>query len=465
MRRALRRLAPAVSILAVSACTMAPVYHVPVTPSAAAYKETKGWTTATPLDGQPRSAWWQGFGDPVLSALETRAEAASPTIAAAVARYDQAVALADRAGAERVPEVSVGPSLSRERLSAGRPLGSGSATYTARTLGGSVDWEVDLWGRLRNEARAGQADAAASDADLASARLSLHASIADSYFRLRGLDAETELLRQTIAAYGRAFELTAIRHSGGIASGLDTNRAQSQLSDAKAQLATIALDRAYVEHELAVLVGETPSTFTLAPATPTIQPIALSVGIPSELLQRRPDIAAAERRVAAANQRIGVAKAAQFPQLTLGLSGGYQSTSGSIVSAANSFWALGPLALLAPIFDGGRRSADVRRSRAIFDETAADYRRIVLEAFRDVEDGLAAANHLADAEREQDAAAAAAGRTGDLALIRYRDGASDYLEVVVAQTVALNAQRAALRLHTQRLQASVALVRAMGGGR
>jgi multidrug efflux system outer membrane protein len=455
----------ALPFAALSACSMAPDYHVPTTPAAVAFKETEGWAAATPLDTAPRGAWWQGFNDPLLNDLETRSEAASPTVAAAVARYDQAVALADRAGAERLPEISAGPSISRDRVSAGRPLSPGnSATYTNRTLGGSFDWEIDLWGRLRDAARAGRADAAASNADLASVRLSLHASIADTYFRLRGLDAEADLLLQTSKAYERAFELTDIRHSGGIASGLDTSRAQSQLSDAKAQLAIIALDRANAEHQLAVLVGEAPSTFSVSAATPSIQPFSVAAGIPSELLQRRPDIAAAERRVAAANQRIGVARAAQFPSLTLGLSGGYQSTGGNIISAANSFWALGPLALVGTLFDGGRREANIRQSRAVFDETAADYRSTVLGAFREVEDGLAAAHHLADAEREQDDAARAAAHTTDLALIRYRDGASDYLEVVVAQTASLVAQRAALTLHTQRLQTSVALIRALGGG-
>jgi multidrug efflux system outer membrane protein len=465
MRPILWRILPAVSISALSACSMAPVYNVPTTPAAVGFKEAKGWAAATPLDQQPRGAWWQSFNDTLLNDLEARSEAASPTVAAAVARYNQAVALADRAGADRLPEVSVGPSLSRDRVSAGRPLTSGSAsTYNDRTLGGSFDWEIDLWGRLRDAARAGRADQAASNADLASVRLSLHASIADTYFRLRGLDAEADLLKQTSKAYERAFELTDIRHSGGIASGLDTSRAQSQLSDAKAQLATIALDRATAEHQLAVLVGETPSTFSVPAATPDIEPYPIAAGFPSELLQRRPDIAAAERRVAAANERIGVARAAQYPVVTLGLSGGYQSTGGNVISAANSFWALGPLALLGTVFDGGRRKDDIRNSRAIFAETAADYRSTVLGAFRDVEDGLASAHHLADAEREQDDAAHAAARTTDLALIRYRDGASDYLEVVVAQTASLVAQRAVLTLHTQRLQASVALIRALGGG-
>ena len=458
-------LTPVMLMGALSACSLAPAYAPPATPTPAAFKEAQGWATANPQDRAPRGAWWEGYGDPVLTALEARAEAASPTIAAAVARYDQAVAVADRAGAERLPTVSAGADVSRQRSSNLRPLARGNGgTYTDRTFGGSFDWEIDLWGRLRANARAGRADAAASGADLASARLSLHAAIADSYFRLRGLDSQAELLRQTIASFARAFELTDIRHRGGIASGLDTSRAQSQLSDARAQLATVALDRAVAEHELAALVGDNPSGFTIAATTGQLAPPRVPAGAPSELLQRRPDIAAAERRMFAANQRIGVAKAAWFPQLTLGLAGGYDSAGGNLLSSAASYWALGPLSLLAPVFDGGRRNADIRRARADFAETAADYRGTVLTAFREVEDGLAAARHLADAEREQAVAAQAAARTTDLALIRYRDGASDYLEVVVAQTASLAAQRAVLVLRTQRLQAGTAIVRAIGGG-
>ncbi|WP_156680627.1 efflux transporter outer membrane subunit [Sphingomonas profundi] len=469
MRRArpgaARAAAATITLAALAACSLAPDYAPPAVPAAAAFKEAQGWAAATPLDTAPRGAWWEGFGDPVLTGLETRAEAASPTIAAAIARYDQALAIADRADAERLPTVSAGADLSRERASSRRPLARGNGgTYTNRTLGGSFGWEVDLWGRLRDNARAGRADAAASAADLASARLSLHAAVADTYFRLRGLDAEAELLRQTTAAYARAFELTDIRHSGGIASGLDTSRAQSQLSDARAQLATVALDRATAEHQLAALVGEAPAGFAIVPVTGQLEPPRVPAGTPSQLLQRRPDIAAAERRMFAANARIGGAKAAWFPLVTLGASGGYQSAGGGLLASAASYWALGPLSLAAPLFDGGRRNADIRRARADFAEAAADYRGTVLTAFREVEDGLAAARHLADAEREQQTAARAAAKTTDLALIRYRDGASDYLEVVVAQTAGLIAERSALALRTQRLQATTAIVRAIGGG-
>jgi multidrug efflux system outer membrane protein len=463
--RALRRMPAVASLMALAACSMAPDYRPPATPDAVAFKEAEGWAQATPMDDAPRGAWWERFGDPYLNDLQARGDAASPTIAAAVARYDQAVAIADRASAERLPVIGAQAQGARQRFSRGRPLAGGNGgTYNDVVLGGTFDWEIDLWGRLRNSARAGRAEAQASSADLASARFSLHASIADTYFRLRGLDAEAALLRQTSEAFARAAELTNTRHEGGIASGLDTSRAQAQLSDARSQLSTIALDRAVAEHQLAVLIGETPSAFTVAQSTPRIDPLPVPTGTPAQLLQRRPDIAAAERRVAAANARIGVARAAWFPALTLGLSGGYEAASGNILSAANSFWALGPLAAVQTIFDGGRRKADVRRARAEFDEAAADYRQTVLTSFREVEDNISGSRRLDEAVLQQQDAATAAGRTRELALTRYRDGASDFLDVVVAQTAALDAERLTLILRTRRLQANVALVRALGGG-
>lgn len=454
-----------VSLASLAACSMAPAYHPPVAPSVATYKAAAGWTAATPLDDVARGDWWEAFGDSELNALEASADTASPTIAAAIARYDQAVAFANRAGAEQLPIVTADAAVSRNRVSATRPLARGAVPdYTDRQLAAGLDWEIDLWGRLRNGAKAGRAEARASQADLASARLSLHAMIADTYFQLRGLDAEADLLRQTTIAYGRAEELTNTRHEGGIASGLDINRARTQLSDAKARLSEIILQRATSEHALAVLVGAVPSAFSIAPATPDLVPPATPMGMPAELLQRRPDIAAAERRMFAANARVGVARAALFPSLTLGASGGYDTTVGSLLTAPASFWALGPLMAAATIFDGGRRSADVRRARAEFDETSADYRQTVLTAFKDVEDSIAATHYLAAAEQDQNEAAAAAARTGDLAFTRYRDGASDYLEVVVAQTAALDARRSALSLRTRRLQAAVSIIRAFGGG-
>jgi multidrug efflux system outer membrane protein len=280
---------------------------------------------------------------------------------------------------------------------------------------------------------------------------------------MRGLDAREELLRQTVEAFQRAYDLTDVRHQGGIASGLDTSRARTQLASAKAELTDIRSQRAAFEHAIAVIVGEPPSTFAIAPDMRQITPPSFPTGTPSTLLQRRPDIDAAERRVYAANARIGVARAALFPSLSLGGGGGYETTGPNLLSAASNFWALGPASLALSLFDGGARTARVRISRAEFTEAAANYKLTVLTAFKEVEDDLARGRDLVPEERDQRDAARAAEITRDLALTRYRDGASDYLEVVTAQTAALDAERALLDLQTQRLTTAVDSVRALGG--
>ncbi|CAN5256176.1 efflux transporter outer membrane subunit [soil metagenome] len=450
--------------LLLAGCSMAPAYRPPVIAAPAQYKEMPGWSAATPMDSAARGAWWSLYRDPVLDDLEARLERASPTLASALARYDQARAAARESAADLYPSVSVGADAQRERLSARRPLGNDTAQkYNDFSVGAALDYEIDLWGRVRNGVKAARAEADASGADLNAARLSLQASLADAYFRLRGLDAEAALLRQTVDAYGRAFDLTATRHDGGIASGVDVNRARTQLSSAKAQISQVANDRAATEHEIAALVGEVATTFALPATDGQLTTPDLPASAPSQLLERRPDVAAAERRVFAANARIGVARAAIFPSLSLGLAGGFQASNGSLFSTPSSYWALGPLSAALAVFDGGARSARVRISRAEYDEAAADYRGTVLGAFRQVEDGLASARNLATQASDQTDATAAAQRTRDLAFSRYHDGASDYLEVVIAQTTALDAERATLALQTQRMRASVALVRALGG--
>ncbi len=458
------RLGVAAAALWLCGCSMAPDYRPPQVAAPESYKEVEGWTAATPLDGAPRGNWWAAFGDPVLDDLEARAEKASPTLAAALARYDQARAVARAETSDLFPQMGVGGDASRERVSGNRPLANGQPqTYNDYSVGASLDYELDLWGRIRNGAKAARAEAQAGGDDLASARLSLQAAVADAYVRLRGLDAEADLLRQTVDAFGRAYDLTAKRHDGGIASGIDVNRAKTVLGNARAQISQVANERAATEHEIAALVGEVASGFSLPPSVQALDAPALPAGTPSALLQRRPDIAAAERRMFAANARIGVAKAAFFPSLTLGLTGGYETTHGKLFETPNSFWGLGPLSAALAIFDGGRRAAQVKLSRAEYDEVAAGYRDTVLTAFREVEDAVAANRHLATQAVDQQAAAQAAARTSDLAFTRYRDGASDYLEVVTAQTDALEAQRALLAVQTQRMRASIALVKASGG--
>lgn len=458
------RLALLPLLVSVSACSMAPNYAPPQLAVPEAYKDVPaGWTTAAPADAASRGPWWAMFDDPVLADLEARMDKASPDLAAAVARLDAAAAAARESRADLFPTVSASADGIRARPSARRPGVTATNEYTDVTLGGALGYEIDLWGRVRNSVRAARGEAQASAADLESVRLSLQASLANAYFELRGLDAQAALLRQTVEANGRALELTSTRHDGGIASGLDVNRAQTVLSAARAQISDVARQRAITEHAIAALIGEVASSFTIAPVDGLAQAPAIPPGNPSTLLQRRPDVAAAERRLYAANAQIGVARAAFFPTVTLGLSGGWEASHGPLISTPSSFWGLGPLSAVVDLFDTGRRAARVKISRAQYDELAAGYRGTVLGAFRETEDALAATQHLATQSKDSDEAAAAAQRTLDLAQTRYHDGASDYLEVVIAQTGALDAQRSAIAVRTARLQTAIALVRALGG--
>lgn len=444
---------------------MAPAYSPPQTAAPVAFKEAPaGWADARPASVDPDGKWWKRFGDPDLDRLEDQLAVASPDLAQAVARLDAARGAARGAAAELYPEISAGGRVQRARASGRRPLSaSGPDTYTETLLGGSMAWEIDLWGRLGDNARASRAQAESAAADLAATRLSLQARLADAYFRLRGLDAQAKLLAQSVDAFTRARDLTDTRHDGGIASGLDVNRAQTILSDARAQQVAVGNARAATEHEIAALVGEVASSFALPARAIALQPPAIPPVVPAALLERRPDVASAERRIAAANARIGVARAAFFPTISLSAGGGVQSARGSLFATPATYWALGPLAAALPLFDAGRRKSDLDVAKAEHAEAAAQYRSTVLLAFREVEDALAAIRTLASQGTEQRTAAEAAQRTTDLALVRYRDGASDYLEVVTAQTSALVAEREAIAIDTERMRATVALVRATGG--
>lgn len=454
------------SALALTACSLAPPYAPPAMTMPTAYKETGPWTPASPADAAPRGPWWTVYGDETLNGLEQQIEAGNPNLALALARYDEAQANLAQARSYLVPEVDVGASATANRQSEHRPLRISSlfTYYQDDTIGGTIPYEFDLWGRVRNMVASGKAEAQASAADVASVRLSLEAEVADAYLNLRGLDAQSALLATTTDAYARALKLTEILHSGGAVAGLDVGRAQTQLETTRAAQTDIGAQRALYEHAIAALVGEPASVFSIAPKAQLPPPPQTPVSAPSLLLQRRPDIAAAERRAAAANARIGVARAALFPTLTLDATGGFQTAGHSnLLSAANSWWTLGPAVAMA-LFDGGRRKAVVRASRDQFDEASATYRATVLTAFQQVEDNLALSNRLADEVGQQRAAVVAAERTEALAMVQYRGGAVTYLDVVTAQTADLLAQRTELSIETRRLLAGVDLVRALGGG-
>ena len=452
--------------LLLGACSLAPPLKVPQVPTADAYKELGPWTQAQPADRLPRDSWWTLYENSELDELETRLIAGSPTLAAAWANYAQAKALSDQARAGLFPTLGANAGVTRARESANAPLISPTTPryYDNYTLGGTISYELDLWGQVRNEVVAGNANAAAAAADLENVRLLLIAQLVDDYAQLRSLDRQSAILDDTVAVYAHALSVTEQRHGAGIAPGLDVSQAQTQLEAARSQAAQTLAQRALMEHAIAALLGVSASTFSIKPAVVAVKLPQIPSGIPTTLLERRPDIAAAERRMIAANANIGVARAAYFPNITLNASGGFQSNAFSNwLSAPSSYWAVGPTALLN-LFDGGLRRAQVAQARAEFEASAANYRGTVVTAFQQVEDGLAELNHYHDAAQEEEEVVAAAQRSLKFSMALYLQGAADYLTVVTSQTALLQAQLQALNLDTLRLQASVDLIRALGGG-
>ena len=450
-------------------CSLAPPLQTPkIAPAAGEFKEEKIWLPAQPADNLPREAWWTLYGDKALNTLQQRLIANSPNLAAALARYQGATAYNAQIRAALFPTVDAKASAQRNRQSEQRPLrvlGPNSPDiYEDYSLNLGLTYEIDLWGRVRNQVVSASASEKAAQADLESARLSLQAQLADYYLTLRGLDDENSLLNDTVAAYAKALEVTRTRHLGGIASGLDETRAQTQFDSARSQASQTLAARALIEHAIAALIGEPASTFSITPQQVTLKLPNIPAGMPSTLLQRRPDIAAAQRRIEAANANIGVARAGYFPSLMLGAIFGYQtSQAGNLITAPNRFWSLGP-SLLFNVFDAGQRQAKVAQSEAVLNELAAQYRSVALSAFQQVEDNLALLQHYHTAFEAEQAATAAAQRSLDFANTRYREGAISYLEVVSSQTATLQAQRSALALNTRQLRASVQLIRALGGG-
>jgi NodT family efflux transporter outer membrane factor (OMF) lipoprotein len=447
-------------------CSFAPPYHPPVTATPVAFKEVGPWVVANPQDQAPRSDWWTLYGDSTLDALEQRIEQANPTLAEALARYDEAHAYFLQAHAALFPQIGLESDITDNRQSNHRPLrGSGQPDlYPADTFGGVVSYELDLWGRVRNSIAAGKAEAQASAYDVGAVKLSLESQLANAYIALRGFDQQIELLSATVDAYGKADAMTQRRFNGGIASGIETGQSGAQLAEAQAQLADARSQRAIEEHAIASLVGTIASSFSIAPSDTDLTVPAVPMELPSTLLERRPDVAAAERHMAAANAEIGVAKAAFFPSISLGGQGGFQNTGlPMLFTAPNIFWSVGPSTVLS-LFDGGRRRAQVAIARANWSQATAAYRGQVLTAFQEVEDNLSRLHHLGDEAEAEQRAVQQASQTERLSLNLYVKGASDYLQVVTAQTTALRVRRVAIDLKTRRLQASVQLFRAIGGG-
>ena len=466
--KCIRRAAALIALgLLLGGCTVGPNYVRPSTEVPPAYKESAspGFTAAQPADALAKGKWWEIYADPELNSLEDQVTAANQSLKAAQAQFEQARAAVQVARAAYYPTVSGSGSASRVRQSQNGPLfgATSPVNYNDFQLPIDASWEPDVWGRVRRTVEAARSEAQASAADLAGVDLSLHAELALDYFELRGLDSQKQLLDSTVVSYERALELTESRYKGGIASAVDVAQAQTQLETTRAQDEDTDVQRTAFEHAIAVLIGKPPAEFSRMPTPLTTPPPPVPASVPSELLERRPDIAAAERRVEEANANIGVARSAYYPQFALTGDGGFESSRlGTLLQGPAGFWALaGSAAEL--IFDGGERRGMTAEARAAYDESVDNYRQTTLSAFQDVEDNLAALRVLQNEAKTQDGAVAAAQHSLDLSITRYKGGVANYLEVTTAQSAALSDEVTAVSILTRRMAASVLLVKALGG--
>ncbi len=449
-------------------CTVGPKYQTPTVQTPVAYKETKDWKVASPQDAAAREKWWEIYNDPQLNTLEDQVNVSNQTIAAAAASFLEARALVKEARSQYFPTVSTAPVITNERQNVFRTSTASTSTsnpsFTNYSLPIDASWEPDLWGRVRNTVRGNVAGAQASAADLQNTKLSIQAELAVDYFQLQGQDALIKLLDETVAAYQESLRLNRVLFSTGIGSDENVAQAETQLESTQALDTGLGILRAQYEHAIALLVGQPASTFSIPVGPFRSPPPDIPLGVPSQLLERRPDIAAAERSVAQANAQIGVATAAFYPNITLSASGGLESTViSSLFSWSSRVWSVGP-SLTETIFDAGLRRATVQQFQAAHDATVANYRNTVLTAFQQVEDNISELRILSVQLGQQDTAVNAANRNLQLATDRYRLGIDPYLNVITAQTTLLSNQQTALNLRIQQMTTSVQLIKALGGG-
>jgi NodT family efflux transporter outer membrane factor (OMF) lipoprotein len=457
----------AVAAIQLSGCTVGPNYHPPAVQAPPAYKEAGGWKPAQPNDQNLGGKWWTMFQDPQLDALELQIDVSNQNLKAAEAQYQQSRAVLRQSRSDYYPNVTAGPSATRQHISSNRPPLSSTfdgVTYNDFVLPVDLSYQVDVWGRVRRMVESNREQAQASAADLATVNLSMHADLALDYFQARSLDAEEQLLNTTVKEYEQALQLTQSQFRGGLASDVEVKQAMTQLETVRAEAIDVGVLRAQYEHAVAILIGKPPAEFSLPPLPLTAPPPAVPVSVPSELLERRPDIAAAERRVAAANAQIGVAKSAYYPQISLGATGGLESSSlATLLTGPSGLWAVGASAMTT-IFDGGRRRAVTDQAVAAYDYQVATYRENVLTGFQQVEDNLAAVRILENEAKVQDEAVEAAQGSLDLSMKRYKGGVTSYLEVITAQNAALTDQVTAVNILGRRMANTVLLIQALGGG-
>jgi NodT family efflux transporter outer membrane factor (OMF) lipoprotein len=448
-------------------CAVGPKYRTPSLPTPPAYKEIGNWKTAQPNDNNLGGNWWEIFQDSELNALEQQINVSNQNLKAAVAQYQQSRAALRYVRADYYPTVTASPSATRERFSNNRPPASSGfdgLTFNDFVLPLNLSYQVNAWGRVSRNVESFREQAQASAGDLAVVSLSMHAALAVDYFAARTLDAEEKLLQDTVTQYQQAFQLNEDRYEGGLASEVEVEQARTILETTRAQMIDVGVARAQFEHATAVLLGKAPADFTLPPLPLTAPPPPIPVGIPSELLERRPDIAAAERRVASANAQVGLAKAAYYPLVNILGTGGFESgTITTLLQGPSALWSVGASAAVT-VFDVGRRRAFNDQAKAAYDSSVAFYRETVLSSFQQVEDNLAALRVLEQEAGVQDTAVQAAQRSLDLSNTRYEGGVTSYLEVITAQNAALSDEVTAVNILGRRMASAVLLMEALGGG-
>jgi NodT family efflux transporter outer membrane factor (OMF) lipoprotein len=457
----------AIAAFQVMGCTVGPKYRRPTAEVPPAYKEVGDWKPAQPNDQNLGGNWWEIFQDSQLNALEAEVNVSNQNLKAAEAQYTQARAALRYQRADYFPTVTANPSATRNSYSSNRQPHSSQfsgVTFTDLQIPFQLSYQIDLWGRVRRTVESYRDQAQASAADLAGVNLSMHSQLALFYFQARMLDAEEQLLNSTVTQYEQALELIKSRFAGGIASDVEVQQAETQLETTRAQAIDVGVARAQYEHAVAVLIGKPPASFSLAPLPLTAPPPPIPVGLPSDLLERRPDIAAAERLMASANAQIGVAKSAYYPLVNLAAAGGFESGSiGTLLSGPSILWSAGPSALFT-VFDVGRRRAASDQAVAAYDQTVANYRQTVLTGFQQVEDNVAALRILEHEAQVQNTAVRAAQKYLELAITRYKGGVTSYLEVTTAQSAALSDEITAVNILGRRMVDAVTLVQALGGG-